>query len=83
MACPQNTVMRGKNAMLQVPHLTTLALNAGTLATEKGPTAMQSIEEEEEAVPMTHSTTPLLLPIPQLLPSPTLRVLKGMQPMPF
>lgn len=62
MTCPQNTVKREKNTMLQVPHLTTLALNAMTLPTEKGPTAMQHIKEEEEAFPMTHPTTPLLLP---------------------
>lgn len=77
MTCPQNTVMRGRNAMLQVPHLTTLAINAGTLASEKGPTAMQCIKEEEETLPMTHPTTPLLLPIPQLLPSPTLKSTEG------
>lgn len=69
--------------MLQVPQVTTLALNALTLPTERCPTAMQGIEEKEEAFPMTHPTAPLLLPIPQILPSPTLGVLKGMQPMPF
>lgn len=56
----------------------TLALNALSLAIEKGPTAMQCVEEEEELFPMTHPTTPLLLPTPQFLPSPSLRVPKGM-----